>query len=149
MRKIFIPLILFTLTLLLVQCARRGSPTGGPEDETPPVFIKSTPLPNSLNFKGKRVIITFDENVVLKDLFTNFIASPPLENEPVVKSVGNEIRVDLNNELQPNTTYTLYFGNSVVDNNEGNPYENFAFSFSTGNYIDSNTGIALSFIKRW
>ena len=87
--------------------------------------------------------------MVLKDLFTNFIASPPLENEPVVKSVGNEIRVDLNNELQPNTTYTLYFGNSVVDNNEGNPYENFAFSFSTGNYIDSNTGIALSFIKRW
>lgn len=137
MRKLIYPLIWMALVLVLQSCANEGSPTGGPKDEKPPVYIKSTPLPDALNFNGKRVVVSFDENVVLKDLFSNFIVSPPLEEEAVVKTVGNDLRVDLNNELQPNTTYTLYFGNSVVDNNEGNPYENFTFSFSTGDYIDS------------
>ncbi len=137
MRTLFFSFCCMLMVLLLHSCANEGSPTGGPKDEKPPVFIKSTPLPDALNFDGKRVVITFDENIVLKDLFSNFIASPPLENEPVVKTVGNTLRVDLNNELQPNTTYTLYFGTAVVDNNEGNPYESFTFSFSTGEYIDS------------
>lgn len=137
MRKTFLYLLLLAQTLFLFQCANEGSPTGGPRDEAPPVFIKSTPLPNSLNFDGKRVTVTFDENIVLKDLFTHFVASPPLQEDPDVKAIGNVLRVDLNNELQPNTTYTLYFGESVVDNNEGNPYENFTFSFSTGDDIDS------------
>lgn len=136
-RKTALYLFLFVQTLFLYQCANEGAPTGGPKDEDPPVFIKSTPLPNALNFDGKKVNITFDENIVLKDLFTNFVASPPLQEDPEVQAIGNVLRVELNNELQANTTYTLYFGESIVDNNEGNPYENFTFSFSTGDYIDS------------
>lgn len=146
MRKTLLYLFLFVQTLFLYQCANEGSPAGGPKDEDPPVFIKSSPLPNSLNFDDDKVSITFDENIVLKDLFTNFIASPPLQEDPEVKAIGNVLRVEMNNELQANTTYTLYFGESIVDNNEGNPYQNFSFSFSTGDYIDSlmMSGIVLN-----
>jgi uncharacterized protein (DUF2141 family) len=37
----------------------------------------------------------------------------------------------------PNTTYTIDFTNSIVDNNEENPLENFSYSFSTGDVVDS------------
>src|SRR5690606_20905989 len=38
-----------------------------------------------------------------------------------------------------NTTYSINFGQSIVDNNEGNAHPNFRYVFSTGNYIDSLT----------
>jgi hypothetical protein len=37
----------------------------------------------------------------------------------------------------PNTTYTIDFTDAIVDNNEGNPLENFMFSFSTGDRLDT------------
>ena len=39
--------------------------------------------------------------------------------------------------LHPNTTYTIDFSDAIVDNNEGNPLGNFAFTFSTGERIDT------------
>ena len=39
--------------------------------------------------------------------------------------------------LKPNTTYTIDFSDAIVDNNEGNPLGNYAFSFSTGEDIDT------------
>ena len=39
--------------------------------------------------------------------------------------------------LKPNTTYTIDFSDAIVDNNEGNPLGNYAFSFSTGEAIDT------------
>ena len=39
--------------------------------------------------------------------------------------------------LRPNTTYTIDFGDAIVDNNEGNPLGNFAYTFSTGPTIDT------------
>ena len=35
------------------------------------------------------------------------------------------------------TTYTLNFGNSIVDNNEGNKMNFFSYTFSTGPTLDS------------
>jgi hypothetical protein len=37
----------------------------------------------------------------------------------------------------PNTTYTVDFTDAIVDNNEENPLENFSYSFSTGDVVDS------------
>ena len=39
--------------------------------------------------------------------------------------------------LKPNTTYSFNFGQSIADNNEGNPLNQFKYIFSTGNNIDS------------
>ena len=39
--------------------------------------------------------------------------------------------------LRPNTTYTIDFADAIVDNNEGNPLGNYAFTFSTGTTIDT------------
>ena len=137
MKPIIKQIAFFSILILAVSCANKGMPSGGPKDEDPPVLLKSKPLINQKNFSGKQVELLFDENVVLKEITKNFIISPPLEEEPDVKAYAKRVIIDLNNELQPNTTYTIYFGSSIVDNNEGNPYKDLTFSFSTGEVVDS------------
>ena len=41
---------IYTMLLLLAACASMGTPDGGPYDETPPVFLTSTPQAKSLNY---------------------------------------------------------------------------------------------------
>ena len=43
----------------------------------------------------------------------------------------------INDTLEDNTTYAFNFGQSIVDNNEENPYDYYRYVFSTGDVIDS------------
>ena len=60
---------------------------------------------------------------------------------PVVTptNASKYINIRIKDTLQPNTTYSFNFGSSIQDNNEGNPYQQFKYVFSTGTYIDSLT----------
>ena len=60
-------LLMVAVGVVLAACASIGSPEGGPRDYIPPQVMKTSPEPNSLNFKGNKVEITFDEIVNLKD----------------------------------------------------------------------------------
>ena len=52
-------------------------------------------------------------------------------------SAAKYVQIELMDTLRPNTTYNFNFGQSIVDNNEGNPYPYFRYVFSTGDYVDS------------
>ena len=56
---------------------------------------------------------------------------------PEVKVSGHRVLVEFFDTLQENTTYTVDFGDAIVDNNEDNPLGNFAYAFSTGEHIDT------------
>lgn len=112
-------------------------PTGGLRDSLPPVYKTSNPLPNSLNFKGDKVEIEFDEYVQLKDGFEKIVVSPPTKSPFVAKAIGKKVVVEFRDTLMANTTYTVDFSNSIVDNNESNPFNEYFFSFSTGDVLDS------------
>ena len=125
----------------MTSCAKRGSITGGLKDTLAPVLKMSFPKNFSTNFKGTEIKLTFDEFIKLKDLKKQLIISPPLKNEPMIlpTSVSKFITIKINDTLQPDTTYSFNFGQSIEDNNEGNPYSQFKYVFSTGAYIDSLT----------
>src|SRR5690554_1921408 len=125
------------LTLLVNACANIAAPTGGPYDVDPPVVIRTTPEFNSLNAFPERVEIEFDENIKIEKPTEKVIITPPQQNMPVIRSAGKTAIVELKDDLLPNTTYTIDFTDAIVDNNEGNPLENFVFSFSTGNQLDT------------
>jgi hypothetical protein len=135
--------IFITGIILLVgaSCAIVRSPEGGPKDFTPPKVVSSNPAPNSVRFDKKSVTLNFDEYIELKDLQQNFIISPPFKKRVVPKLRNNsrQVYIEFEEDLQPNTTYTLSFGNAIVDLHEGNPLPNFTFAFSTGDVIDSLT----------
>lgn len=125
------------ILLLIYSCASIGNPNGGPYDEAPPKYVSSTPTPNAVNFKGKKIEILFDELIQLDKPGENVIVTPPQKQMPLIRATGKKVTVELNDTLLENTTYTIDFTNSIVDNNEKNVLENYSFAFSTGDVIDS------------
>ena len=133
--------IYIMVMILIAGCARRSSPSGGEEDSIPPVLIASNPKINTVNFDADEIRLTFNEWVKLEDLQKQLIISPPLDNEKYeikpLSGVTKKIFVNFIDTLQENTTYTINFGNSIVDNNEGNKMNFFNYTFSTGPTLDS------------
>lgn len=131
----------FTLLLVFIvlSCAKRGNITGGAKDTIAPTLKMSFPKNFTTNFTGTEIKLTFDEYIKLKDIKKQLIISPPLKNEPEIlpSTVSKFITIKINDTLQKNTTYSFNFGQSIADNNEGNPYNQFKYVFSTGSYIDS------------
>ncbi len=140
LRRALAGLFLSFISLALLQCAKRGSPTGGPKDVQGPVLLKAEPENLSVNFEGNKIRLYFDEYIKLEKLQEQLIVSPPLKYLPQITPQGGTakvIEITLKDTLQENTTYTLNFGQSIVDNNEGNPNSFLTYVFSTGSYIDS------------
>ena len=134
----FLKLLIGVILLAIIySCANIGSPNGGPYDETPPKFVSSNPIPNQVNYQGKNVEILFDELIQIEKPTENVIITPPQMELPIIRSSGKKAVIELKDSLKPNTTYTIDFTNSIVDNNEKNVFENFSFAFSTGETIDS------------
>ena len=136
--SIFLYIIL--VSLLFTGCAKRGSITGGPKDTIPPSITTSSPKNMTTDFKGKEIHIEFNEYIKVKDINKQLIISPPLKYQPDIIPTGSAskfINVKIKDTLEENTTYSFNFGQSITDNNEGNPYSQFRFVFSTGSYIDS------------
>ena len=139
-RRLLNFIFLLMICAAFVNCANRGRPSGGSKDVTPPKIVKSDPENYSVNFKGNEIEITFDEYVKLKDLQSQLIISPPMDPAPEITPMSiasKTIRIRINDTLETNTTYAFNFGNSIVDNNEENPFPYFKYVFSTGDYIDS------------
>ena len=123
--------------ILLYACANIATPTGGLYDVDPPEVVSASPDFNTLNNSKKKIEIVFNENVKIEKPMDKVIIAPPQKKFPVIKAQGRKVIVELEDELLPNTTYTIDFTDAIVDNNEGNALENFSYSFSTGDHIDT------------
>ncbi len=132
-------LILISIILLsTINCARVGSPVGGKKDILPPEIIESTPNNYSKNFGSDKIEIEVNEFVRFDNLQQKLVISPPLDEKPEIFVRGKSIIIELGKqELKKNTTYTFSFYDAIIDNNEGNPIEDYEFVFSTGNRLDS------------
>lgn len=128
---------LAVIILILYACASTGTPDGGPYDETPPKFVRATPEPNATGNTRKKISIEFDEFIKIENAAEKVIISPPQTEVPEVKASGKKVLVEFFDSLRSNTTYTIDFGDAIVDNNEGNPMGNFSYAFSTGETIDT------------
>lgn len=131
-------LYVFVVALVVAGCANRGiGPQGGPKDTEPPRPLKSEPEIGTLNFHGDRIEVTFNEYLQLDDVSSNLLMSPPQQNPPEVKARGKRLAIHFQDSLQPNTTYTLDFGNAVCDFREKVPLRGYTFYFATGDEIDT------------
>jgi hypothetical protein len=140
LKKYYSFFILIILAIIEIQvqtsCANIIPPTGGPRDSLPPVLIKAVPADSSLHFNANRVTLTFNEYVQLDpQLLQSIITSPNPVQQPYAQGRLQTVTVRLKDSLQPNTTYSINFGNAIKDVNEGNIYKNFTYVFSTGDTI--------------
>lgn len=139
--------------LVLVGCANRGNPSGGDIDTDPPIIERAVPENFSTNFKGDEIRIYFNEYIKIKNVQKQLIISPPMDTNPVIYPLGGAseyISIKIKDTLEENTTYAFNFGQSIVDNNEENPYPYYRYVFSTGDTIDSLSvkGVVIDALKQ-
>ena len=139
MSKLKYLLFFFTTTILLWQCASIQSPSGGAKDLTPPEVMSSSPEQGKTNVTPSRIEIHFDEFFKLNDLQNELLISPPLNESPIISQKGKSLYIELNENLNPNSTYTFNFGKGIADYHEGNVLKDYSLVFSTGNELDSLT----------
>lgn len=124
----------------MAACAKVGSLQGGAKDEQPPQLDTALSTRNfATRFNARRIELSFDEWVQLNEVATQVIISPPLATRPEITLKGKTVRLQFaeNEELRPNTTYTINFGDAIRDFTENNPAKDLRFVFSTGDQLDS------------
>lgn len=123
--------------VIISSCANPGMPVGGAKDTIPPVLLKTEPGYRTLNYKGDDIRLTFNEYLAIEDISESMVISPPMIKKPIIRTKSKTLVIEFNEDLKDSTTYSLDFKNSIADNNEKNPLEDFRFSFSTGPVFDS------------
>ncbi|MEY5045277.1 MAG: hypothetical protein RL713_502 [Bacteroidota bacterium] len=129
--------LILALAVILVSCGQQVAPTGGPRDSIPPKLMMAVPDVNAKNFKSDRITLYFDEYVTLDNPFEKITYSPIPKINPNTDGKLRTVTIKIKDTLEPNTTYSIDFGESIKDVNEGNILKNFNYAFSTGDYIDS------------
>lgn len=127
----------FIYIIFLFSCARQSSPTGGPRDTIPPVFVRAIPPNESIHFDEKEIQMIFSEDVILTAPKEQLIITPTINKEYKIVYRKNTVTLTLAEPLQDSTTYTFNFREAVQDITEKNPVENLQLAYSTGTYIDS------------
>ncbi|TKK71946.1 hypothetical protein FC093_02735 [Ilyomonas limi] len=130
--------LLLCIALLGTSCANIIPPTGGPKDTLPPVLIVATPADSSLHFNVKKITLNFDEYVTADNPTENVVIWPNPVVQPEITSKLRTVTIKLKDTLEPNMTYTINFGKSLKDINEGNADSAFRYVFSTGTRLDDN-----------
>ncbi len=120
----------------LMACAKIVPPDGGDRDLDPPLLLAVDPPNESVNFKANSVYLSFDEYVQLADIYNQLIVSPPLRERPEIKLRKRGVEVTFMEQLLPDVTYTLNFGEGIKDYTEGNA-ATVVYVFSTGDALDS------------
>ena len=129
--------LLFFIAVIFYGCANPLPPTGGEEDKTPPSVVKSYPLPNTLNFRGNKIIIEFDDYVDRRSFVESFLLTPYSERNLEFDWSGSEVTVITPSGLKENTTYSVFIGKDLKDIYGNKLTEPIHFAFSTGNKIDN------------
>ena len=122
-KKVYIRKIQLIIKVLMIgilifsfeQCAKISAPVGGKRDVTPPVLKKSLPPNYTVNFKGEKIEIEFDEYIQLKNINQKLIVSPPLQNRPTIRIKGKGLVIDIKEKLQDSTTYSFNFGDAIAE----------------------------------
>ena len=127
---------MFCFALIFAGCANIVPPSGGRADVNPPKLISSNPANKTTAFSSSSILLQFDEYIELKDK-NGIQISPSCKPPPKIIVRGKRIEFELSCPLDTNITYTINFGNSICDLNEGNILENFTYVFSTGQVLDS------------
>ena len=126
------------LITLLYSCAHPVAPSGGPEDQTPPVLKSVSPENGSMNQRPFLVRFRFDENIQVANPGENVVVSPVSSFKPVFKKGNKTLTVEFPaDSLLANTTYSIDLNTAISDLNENNPGKYPVFLFTTGDHLDT------------
>lgn len=121
-------------SLLLVSCAMKVAPTGGPRDTEAAVVIETEPRNGATNVTATAVRFVFDDYVD-RSVRNAITVLPAVRFQ--TSYAGDEVEVTFTDTLAPNTTYTVTLGTSWTDVRGNTPAQSTTIAFSTGASLDS------------
>ena len=81
-------ILLSLLFLIILKCAKRVSPTGGPRDSLPPRLINSSPKLNTTFFDKEGFTLTFDEPVTIEAFASSLEALSLTQGASILRIKG-------------------------------------------------------------
>jgi uncharacterized protein (DUF2141 family) len=138
----YLRFLLLPLWYLAMSCATQTTPMGGPKDSIPPTVHKFIPEENQTNFKGRQVVVEFNEGIVLNNAKDEIIIVPSPGKKVDFKLKGTALIIEPEVPWKDSTTYNINFREGVKDITEGNPAKtkngnDIHLAFSTGPIIDT------------
>jgi uncharacterized protein (DUF2141 family) len=125
---------------IIASCAQRGSPTGGPSDETPPQVMETFPVDSAFYVSGDtRVRIMFSEQMKRESVERSLFIAPYPDPYPLMQWSRGDKRVELDfgDPLLQDQTYVMTLGTDATDAHGIRLDHAHTFAFSTGAGIDS------------
>lgn len=129
-----------SILFLLISCATRRAPGGGPVDRIPPTVVHTLPSKDSLHIPltTSEVEILFSERMEQSSLKKNLFISPPLEYD-IDWNSWEEVVLHLNEKLLPEQTYVISLASGIQDLHRNSMAQSYQLAFSTGNRLDQNS----------
>ena len=127
--------IYIILLILLSACAIQKPPSGGPPDTTPPVILSTFPDNFSTHFKEDYVRFEFSKYMNKTQVIENVFISPDIDVN--YDWSGKKLDIEFEEELKPNTTYSISLGTDYTDLKGNKPEMAYSIVFSTGDKIDT------------
>ncbi|MEO8209984.1 MAG: Ig-like domain-containing protein, partial [bacterium] len=136
-KSLFWITMIFLSAFFFYSCANQLPPSGGENDTIPPKIISIFPRANTINFKGNKILIKFDEYVDRRSFEESFFISPKPKGEMNFNWSGREVEIEFSKSFDRDITYVVIIGRDLKDFRGGNPMASpVSFAFSTGNKID-------------
>jgi hypothetical protein len=131
------------LSIVLVSCGSKKSPTGGPEDTEKPVVLTTVPTQYAQIVNGY-MEINFSKPLDKTSVLHAVYFYPPVENKKITID-RSTVRINLSETLAEDTNYYLTFTTSLKDTHGNALAENQTFVFANGNFNDRRLAGKFSF----
>src|SRR5687768_7092752 len=109
--RLLFPFLICVISLITLicdtGCANILPPEGGPRDTLPPVLVSANPPDSTVNFRGKRITLNFDEYIDLQNQQENTLFTPLFKKPSDIRVRLRTLIIDINDTLEPNTTYVF------------------------------------------
>ena len=137
-KTIILFLFVFHCLCNVYSCAAIQSPSGGPQDNTPPVLLHSIPETGTVNFISEEVELFFSEYLLEKSISSSITILPKTPLPLKVEYKGKKLIVHFPDSLLSDQTYILSINRDLKDENGVSIAEGIQLAFSTGIDIDKS-----------
>ena len=127
----------FLITLLIVSCGNRKSPTGGKVDTEKPILSAISP-DNYSGIDEGIIEITFSKPMDRSSVYDGErgLYFYPLINQKKYRWTDNTLTVEINEELLSGYNYYLSVSENIRDLRNNNLEKDYLFIFHTGKLVD-------------
>ena len=125
---------------LLCGCAQVGSPTGGPQDETPPRLTGSAPADSAVNVDTRTdVVLRFSERMRKESVERALFISPYPDPYPLIRWRDGDrtLRIRFDEPLDEDRTYVITVGTDATDAHGVRLASASTIAFAAGPHIDA------------